>query len=60
VFLNEPWFLLVGLLWAALGLAYVHPARRRAWLVSAGLSCLALSVIGVLSGLDVIGSVRAG
>ena len=58
--LNEPWFLLVGLLWAALALTFVHPRRRRTWVVSAVLACLVLSVVGVLSGVGVIGSARVG
>ena len=58
--LNEPWFLLVGLLWAALALTFVHPRRRRPWVVSAVVACLLLSVVGVLSGLGLIGTVRVG
>lgn len=58
--LNEPWFLIEGLLWAALGLAFVAPSRRRAWLVSAIAAALLLTVVGVLSGLDVIGSFQLG
>jgi hypothetical protein len=58
--LNEPWFLVEGLLWVALGVASVQPSRRRPWLVSAAAACLLLTVVGVLSGLDVIGSFRIG
>ena len=58
--LNEPWFLVEGLLWAALGVALVRPSRRRAWMASAVVACLLLSVVGVLSGLGVIGSLRFG
>jgi hypothetical protein len=58
--LNEPWFLVEGLLWAALGLVFVAAPRRRAWVLSAAVACLALTVVGVLSGLDVIGSFRIG
>jgi hypothetical protein len=54
--LNEPWFFVAGLLWAALGLVSVRAVRRRAWVVSALVGCLLLTIIGVLSGLDVIGS----
>ncbi len=57
---NEPWFLVVGLLWGALGLTFVHPRRRRTWAVSAVVACLLLSVVGVLSGVGVIGSARVG
>lgn len=58
--LNEPWFLVEGLLWAALGLAVVATSCRRAWLRSAIVGCLLLTVVGVLSGLDVIGSFHFG
>ncbi len=43
---NEPWFLVVGLLWGALALTFVHPRKRRAWVVSAVVACLLLSVVG--------------
>lgn len=56
--LNEPWFLVEGLLWGAVGLAFVGVSRRRGWLVSVVVVCLLLTVLGVLSGLDVIGSFR--
>jgi hypothetical protein len=56
LFLNEPWFLVQGLLWAALTLSVVRRPRRRAWLVSAVVATAALTVVGVLSGLDVLGS----
>ena len=58
--LNEPWFLIEGLLWAALGVAIVQQSRRRAWVSSAVTVCLLLSVVGVLSGLGVIGSFHVG
>lgn len=57
--LNEPWFLVEGLLWVALGLACIQ-SYRRAWLLTASGACLLLTVTGVLSGLHVIGSVRIG
>jgi hypothetical protein len=60
VLLNEPWFLAEGLLWAALGLTFVAARSRRAWVLSAVVACLALTVAGVLSGLGVIGSFRVG
>ncbi len=56
--LNEPWFLVEGLLWGALGLAFVNVSRRRGWLTSAVAGCLLLTAVGVLSGLDLIGSFR--
>ena len=58
--LNEPWFLVEGLLWGALGLAFVSASGRRPWLISAVVACVLLTVVGVLSGLDVIGSIRLG
>lgn len=58
--LNEPWFLVEGLLWVALGIASLQSSRRRPWLASAAAACLLLTVVGVLSGLDVIGSFRIG
>jgi hypothetical protein len=59
LFLNEPWFLVTGLLWGALALTQVTD-HHRLWLRSAVSACLALVVIGVLSGLDVIGSFIVG
>ena len=58
--LNEPWFLVEGLLWIAFGATWVAPSHRRHWLVSAAGACLLLTVVGVLSGLEVIGSFRIG
>ena len=58
--LNEPWFLVEGLLWVALGLACTRPSRRRAWLVTASGAWLLLTAVGVLSGLEVVGSFRIG
>ena len=58
--LNEPWFFIEGLLWAALAVALIHPARRRVWMASAAAACLMLAVVGVLSGLGVIRSFRWG
>jgi hypothetical protein len=58
--LNEPWFLIEGLLWLALGAASIQCSRRRPWLASAAAACLLLTVVGVLSGLEVIDSFRIG
>ena len=58
--LNEPWFLVEGLLWATLGAALVQSSRRRAWLTTAAVACLLLAVIGVSSGLGIIPSFRYG
>jgi hypothetical protein len=54
--LNEPWFFVAGLLWAALGSVSVRAVRRRRWAVSAVVGCVLLTIIGILSGLDVLGS----
>jgi hypothetical protein len=58
--LNEPWFLVEGLLWGMFGATFVPPQRRRAWVGSAVLTTLLLTVVGVLSGLDVIDTFRIG
>ena len=58
--LNEPWFFLEGLLWGVLGVALVRPSRRRVWLLTGTMTCLLLTVVGVLSGLGVIGSFHLG
>lgn len=60
LFLNEPWFFVEGLLWAALALTCVAPGRRGRWLWSALIACAALTTAGILSGLDVIGSFVVG
>ena len=52
--LNEPWFLIEGLLWAGLGVAFTSAPRRRAWTLSVVSGVLLLSAVGVLSGLGVI------
>jgi hypothetical protein len=58
--LNEPWFFIEGVLWAALGVAIVRPSRRRTWMLTAAVACLLLTVVGVLSGLGIIGSFHIG
>ena len=58
--LNEPWFLIEGVLWAVLGVAVIRPSQRRAWVSSAVIASVVLSVVGVLSGLGVIGSFHIG
>lgn len=58
--LNEPWFLVEGLLWIGFGVARIQSSRRRTWLGSAAGACLLLTVLGVLSGLDVVSSFRIG
>ncbi len=58
--LNEPWFLVEGLLWAALGLGFVRASRRRTWVLSALVACAALTALGVLTGLGAVGSFHLG
>ncbi|HSU97944.1 MAG TPA: hypothetical protein VLI40_11985 [Gemmatimonadaceae bacterium] len=58
--LNEPWFLIEGLLWAALGVAIIQPSKRRAWVTMAAAGCILLTVVGVLRGLGIMGSFRVG
>jgi hypothetical protein len=55
---NEPWFLIEGLLWAALGVCSVRAGSRRAWCGSAIVAGALAIAVGVLSGLDVMGSWR--
>jgi hypothetical protein len=55
--LNEPWFFVEGVLWAALAIVRVDVSRRRAWMVSAIAMCVALAIAGVLSG---VGAFEAG
>jgi hypothetical protein len=57
--LNKPWFLIEGLLSVALGVTSIR-SRRTPWLASAAVACLLLTVVGVLSGLGLIGSFRIG
>jgi hypothetical protein len=58
--LNEPWFLVEGLLWATLGRAVVQPPRRRVWLSTVAIASVMLSIVGVLSGLGIIGTFTIG
>lgn len=55
---NEPWFFIEGCLWAVLGLACIGATSHRRWWRSAAVACLALTALGLLSGLGVIGSMR--
>jgi hypothetical protein len=56
LFFNEPWFLVEGLLWGALGWFGLAPSRtRRRWLASGLVMVTVLTVIGVLSAIGVIG-----
>ena len=54
--LNEPWFLAEGLLWGALGWFGLASARsRRLWPASGLVAAAALTAIGVLSTVGIIG-----
>ena len=58
LFFNEPWFLLEGLGFGALGWIALGAGRgRRLWVGSAIAATLALTVIGLLSATGVIGRV---
>lgn len=57
---NEPWFLVEGLLWAALGVAAIRASTRRVWMISAVATCAILTIVGVLSGIGTIGTFRVG
>jgi hypothetical protein len=59
--LNEPWFLVEGLLWGVLGWSRLASARsRRLWVASGVVATIALTVIGVLSTVGIIGRFIVG
>jgi hypothetical protein len=59
--LNEPWFLVEGLLWGTLGWSRLASVRsRRLWVASAFVATVALTVIGVLSTVGIIGTYIVG
>jgi hypothetical protein len=61
LFFNEPWFLVEGVLWGAIGwTALRSDTTRRRWILSAGGAIAVLTVIGVLSSLGVIGRLVIG
>ena len=62
LFFNEPWFLIEGLLWAAMawGGALRGSPRRLWWLGSALTATVASTVTGLLSAFGVIGKVIVG
>jgi hypothetical protein len=61
LFFNEPWFLLEGLGYAALGWIALGPGRRRRWWVGSAIAATSvLTVIGLLSATGVIGKVIIG
>lgn len=58
---NEPWFLLEGLAWGALGWLGLGPGRARRWWVASALVAVAiLTAVGLLSATGVIGKVVIG
>lgn len=58
--LNEPWFLIEGLLWARFALTAVRSASRRRWVCSAAITFALALTVGVLSGLGPIPALRYG
>ncbi len=61
VLFNEPWFLVEGLLWGALGWFQLRSIRsRRLWLVTGLLAVAALTTTGLLSAFGVIGTFIVG
>lgn len=62
LFFNEPWFLIEGLLWAAIAWtgALRESARRVWWVGSAVVAIIASTTVGVLSAFGVIGRVIVG
>lgn len=57
---NEPWFFITGVLCARFALTAVKPASRRLWARSAAVATLLSLVVGVLSGLGGIPTLRIG
>ncbi|HET7035091.1 MAG TPA: hypothetical protein VFI42_05355 [Thermomicrobiaceae bacterium] len=59
---NEPWFLVEGLLWAAIAwtAGLDRSPRRTLWAGSALAAIAALTVVGILSALGVIGKLIVG
>jgi hypothetical protein len=61
LFLNEPWFLVEGLLWGAIGASALASVRaRQRWIATAAAAVVVLAVIGVLSQVGVIGRIVVG
>ena len=59
--LNEPWFLVEGLLWGVLGWFGLASARARRLRVASGVvTTVALTVVGVLSTVGIIGRFIVG
>jgi hypothetical protein len=58
---NETWFIVEGLLWAAIAWSVLGPSpARRMWVISAGVAIAGLTLIGLLSAFDVIGQFVVG
>jgi hypothetical protein len=57
---NEPWFFITGLLCARFTLTALRPVSRPRWKRSAAIATLFALVVGVLSGLGVIPTLRVG
>ncbi|HEX7104237.1 MAG TPA: hypothetical protein VF201_16450 [Nitrolancea sp.] len=61
IFLNEPWFLIEGLLWGALGWIDLTTERARRWWLFSALTAIALlTVDGLLTSTGVLGKVIIG
>jgi hypothetical protein len=61
IFFNEPWFLIEGLLWGALGwMGLATDRARRRWLLSALIAIALLTVNGLLTSTGVLGKVIIG
>jgi hypothetical protein len=61
LFFNEPWFLVEGLLWSAMGWTALQTVEtRRRWVLSMAGAVAVLTVIGVLSSLGVLGRFVVG
>jgi hypothetical protein len=61
LFFNEPWFLVEGHLWGAMGWTALQTRKhRRRWVLSMAGAVAVLTVIGVLSSLGVLGRFVVG
>lgn len=61
LFFNEPWFLVEGLGFGALGWIVLGSGRRRRWWVGTAITAISvLTVIGMLSATGVIGKTIIG
>ena len=61
IFFNEPWFIVEGLLWAAIAWIVLGPSdTRRRWVASAAVAVSLLVGIGLLSAFGIIGRFVVG